>query len=260
MKKILLAMLAMTLLFGGCSSEKDIADTLKNNPKIIIEALEKDPEAFLEFLEKLTSKARELQAKKRREKEESEIKERFNNPLVPVIRKDELIRGTKGAPIVLVEYSDFECPFCSRGYNTVMELLKEYKGKIQFVYKHLPLSFHANAKPASYYYEAIRLQSEAKAIKFHDGIYENQSQLRNGEKYLKKLAKSLGVDMAKLAKDVKSKSIIARVDQDAKEAEKFGFSGTPGFLLNGIPVKGAYPKSHFDGLIKKLQDAGKIKL
>lgn len=260
MKKTLLALVAMTLLFGGCTSETKIADALKNNPKIIIEALEKDPEAFLDFLEKLTTKARELQAKKRQEQEDSEINERFTNPLVPEIRKDEMIRGTKGAPIVLVEYSDFECPFCSRGYNTVMELLKEYKGKIQFIYKHLPLSFHSNAKPASYYYEAIRMQSEDKAAKFHDDIYQNQAQLRNGEKYLSKLAKSLGVDMTKLATDLKSKEVIARIDQDTKEAEKFGFSGTPGFLLNGIPVKGAYPKSHFDGLIKKLQDAGKIKL
>lgn len=260
MKKILLALLFTTLLFGGCSSKDDIAETLKSNPKIIIDALEKDPEMFLDFLERLTSKARELQAKKRRESEDQEVVERMTNPLKPEIREDEMIRGTKGAPLVLVEYSDFECPFCSRGYNTVMELLKSYEGKIQFIYKHLPLSFHQNAKMASYYFEAVRIQDEKKAAKFHDELYQNQSKLKNGTKYFDKVAKSLGVDMGKLAKDIKSEAVAKRVQSDMDEAEKFGFSGTPGFLLNGIPVKGAYPKSHFDMLVNKLKESGKIKL
>ncbi len=260
MKKIILMLIPVILILGGCTSKDKVAQILKDDPKIIIEALDKDPALFLDFLEKLTSKARELQAKKRKEKEGEELKKRMTDPLKPLIRKDESIRGTKGAPIVLVEYSDFECPYCSRGYNTVMELLKQYKGKIQFIYKHLPLSFHANATPASKYYEAIRLQSEDKAFKFHDEIYKQQSKLKKGEKFLKKLAKKLGVNMKRLAKDVKSVAVAKRVEEDKKEAAKFGFSGTPGFLLNGIPVKGAYPKSHFDNLIKQLKDMGKLSL
>ena len=120
---------------------------------------------------------------------------------------------TKDAPLTLVEYSDFECPFCARGYNTVMELLKKYGTNIRFVYKHLPLSFHKQAMVASKYYEALRLQNAELAFKFHDEIYKNQSKLKTGEKFLKAAAKKLGANMAKLDKDVKSEAI-------AKELKK----------------------------------------
>ena len=105
---------------------------------------------------------------------------------------------------------------------------------------------------SSQYYEAIRLQSEEKAFEFHDQIYKNQSKLRTGEAFLKKLAKDLKVNMTKLAKDVQSKEVKERIEADIAEANKFGFQGTPGFILNGVPVKGAYPLSHFEGIIEKL--------
>jgi protein-disulfide isomerase len=142
----------------------------------------------------------------------------------------------------------------------VMELMAKYKGKIRFAYKHLPLSFHPQAMPAAQYYEAILLQSPEKAWEFHDEIYKNQRKLQNGEAFFKELAKKLKVDMVKLAKDVKSEAVQKHIDADIAEAGKFGFQGTPGFLLNGIPVKGAYPASHFDGLIEELKKRGKITL
>jgi protein-disulfide isomerase len=141
-----------------------------------------------------------------------------------------------------------------------MELMKKYEGKIRFAYKHLPLSFHPQAMPASQYYEAIRLQSPEKAWEFHDRIYKDQRKLQNGEAFLKAVAKELKVDMGKLAKDVKSEAVQKRIDADMAEAAKFGFQGTPGFLLNGVPVKGAYPTAHFDGIIQELSKRGKISL
>ena len=178
----------------------------------------------------------------------------------PLIRSDEIIRGTKGAPLLLVEYSDFECPYCARGFQTVKALLKKYKGKIQFVYKHFPLPFHANAMIASRYYEAIRLQDEQKAIQFHDEIFENQQMLKNGESFLQSLAKGLNVDMKKLAKDINSSEVQNRIDQDVKEAIELGFRGTPGFLLNGVPLEGAYPIEYFDAVVQGLVEMGKVTL
>ena len=136
------------------------------------------------------------------------------------IRKDELFRGDKNAPITLIEYSDFECPYCKRGYATVNELLKKYPGKIRFAYKHLPLSFHPNAMPASQYFEALRLQKGSLAWKFHDELYENQGKLRQGVKYFKSVAKKLGANMSKLAKDVNSEAVKKRISQDLAEAKK----------------------------------------
>ncbi len=250
----------LILAVSCTTSKEDLKKMLKDNPEIITESIKANPAKFIEALNEAVKSAQEGEGKKREEEEKKQLENSFNNPLQAEIRSDESFRGNKDAPITLIEYSDFECPFCSRGFNTVMELMKKYDGKIRFAYKHLPLSFHPQAMPASQYYEAIRLQSPEKAWKFHDAIYLNQRALQNGEKFLQAEAKKLGVDMKRLAKDVKSEAVQARIDADMAEAGKFGFQGTPGFLLNGIPVKGAYPTSHFDGLIEELKKRGKITL
>jgi protein-disulfide isomerase len=255
-----LIIVSLVILAGACTSKDQLKKMLIENPDILTEAIEANPDKFIDSLNSAVKKSQEVMAKRREEDEMKQLEDSFNNPLQANIRSDESFRGNANAPITLVEYSDFECPFCSRGFNTVMELMQKYEGKIRFVYKHLPLSFHPQAMPASQYYEAIRLQSAEKAYKFHDEIYKNQRGLQNGEKFLKELAQKVGADMKKLATDVKSDAVMKRIQEDIEEAGKFGFQGTPGFLLNGIPVKGAYPTSHFEELIKKLQEKGKLTL
>lgn len=258
LNKILLA--AMIVFVAACTNKDSLKKILKENPDIMTEAIEANPDKFIDALNNAVKKSQEVIAKRREEEESKALEDSFNKPLTPNIRADESFRGPKDAPITLVEYSDFECPFCSRGFNTVMELMQKYEGKIRFVYKHLPLSFHPQAMPASAYYEAIRLQSAEKAFKFHDEIYKDQRGLQSGEKFLQAKAKSVGADMNRLAKDVKSEAVQKRIQEDIEEAGKFGFQGTPGFLLNGVPVKGAYPTSHFVDLIEKLKSKGNLKI
>lgn len=258
--KRMIFLAAALILATACTSKDDLKKMLKENPDIITEAIEANPNKFIDALNNAVKAAQEGEGKRREDEEKKALEESFNNPLQAEIRSDESFRGNKDAPITLVEYSDFECPFCARGYNTVTELMKKYDGKIRFVYKHLPLSFHPQAMPASQYYEAIRLQDPKKAWEFHDRIYNDQRKLQNGEAFLKAIAKDLKVDMKKLEKDIKSEAVQKRIDADMAEAAKFGFQGTPGFLLNGIPVKGAYPASHFDGIIEELKKRGKISL
>jgi protein-disulfide isomerase len=258
MKRI--SFLAVVLLASACTTKDDLKKMIKENPEIITEAIEANPSQFIEALNKAVKVAQEGEGKRRQEEEKKALEDSYNNPIQPNLRADESFRGNKDAPITLVEYSDFECPFCSRGFNTVMELMGKYEGKIRFVYKHLPLSFHPQAMPASQYFEAIRLQSPAKAWEFHDRIYKDQRKLQNGEAWLKSIAKELRVDLAKLAIDVKSEAVQKRIDEDMAEAAKFGFQGTPGFVINGIPVKGAYPINHFDGIVDELKKRGKLSL
>lgn len=260
MKLKLILMLVIVGILTSCTSEKQLTEMLKKNPEILTEAIKANPTKFIDALNDAVKIAQKDQAKRREDEEKKKLEESYNNPLKAEIRSDELIRGNKDGVITLIEYSDFECPFCRRGYNTVLNLLEKYEGKIRFVYKHLPLSFHANAMPASKYYEAIRLQDEDKAIKFHDKLYDSQSKLKQGEKFFKSVAKELKVDMKKLAKDINSEAVQKRIDEDMKEAAKFGFQGTPGFLLNGVPVRGAFPESHFADIISELVKRGKLSL
>ena len=260
MKMRVLSFVLLGLVAVGCSDEKSVREAIKKNPDIIIEAIKANPSAFIDALNEAVRVAQKDQASKREEDEKKQLEESFNNPLQAEIRSDELIRGTKGAPIVVIEYSDFECPFCRRGYTTVLGLLKKYEGKIQLIYKHLPLSFHPQAMIASQFYEALRLQSDKLAIAFHDEVYENQQKLKNGKAFLEASAKKVGANMEKLKKDLDSKAVTDRIEADMKEAEKFGFQGTPGFLVNGVPVKGAYPEEHFVSIIDELKKRGKISL
>lgn len=266
MKRQILSILTASMLIFtfGCTSEKDLAEkikkVIKEDPTLLADAIKSNPLAVMEALQEASQSAKQEMQQKRLADEKKKFEESFEKPLKPEIRKDESFRGPKDAPLTLVEYSDFECPFCTRGFKTVTDLMKKYDGKIRFVYKHLPLSFHRNAKIASQYYEAIRLKSPEKAFEFHDYVFDNQKKLSMGEKFLKKAAKSVGADMANIEKNKNSKKVLDRIDQDMKEAAKFGMQGTPGFLLNGIPVKGAYPAEHFDKIVDKLKEKGLVKL
>lgn len=260
----LLVLFLSTVLLASCTSDEkmkqQMAKILKEDPKILTDAIEKHPAEFITALQNAAKNAQESMGKVREEEEKKKLEESFDKPLVAEIRSDEAIRGPKDAPLTLIEYSDFECPFCSRGYTTVMDLMKKYPGKIRFIYKHLPLSFHEQAMPAAQYYEAIRLQDEKKAFAFHDEIFANQGKLKNGTAFLDAAAKKAGADLAKVKKDLNSAAVKNRIEADQKEAASFGMQGTPGFLLNGVPVRGAYPADYFVTLVDELQKRGKVKL
>ncbi len=266
MRVIWLFVLVCALLFiGGCSNGKQqVATVLKENPDIIFDAIKEHPLEFVEVLQLAMDAAKQELARQAQQSEEENVKQliekHLSEPLQPVIRDDEAIRGNKTAPLVLVEYSDFECPFCSRGQGVVAELMKRYGDQLQFVYKHLPLSFHQHAMKAASYYEALRLQDPAKAFAFHDELFANQGELQKGDSFLQATAKKVGADMKRLKADLGSDKIKKRISDDIEEAAKFGFNGTPAFILNGVPVLGAYPVEHFEMIIGKLKEHGTVAL
>jgi protein-disulfide isomerase len=261
MKRIVLA-LALIALVGctGGNIKDQVAKVIKENPSIITDVIKENPSEFMAAFQSAIQQAQGDERKKQEEDEKKKLEAAFNSPLQPEIRSDEVIEGTKGAPLTLVEYSDFQCPYCSRANTTVKELLKKFEGKIQFVYKHLPLNFHPHAMMMSKYYEAARLQGAEKAIKLRHFFYENAKDIEKGEKFFKDAAKKVGLDMKKLEADLKSEVVAKRIEADQVEAQKFEFQGTPGFLLNGIPVRGAYPADHFVKIVEELKTKGKVTL
>lgn len=259
---LLLSTLALSGSLYAADLKDEISKVLKENPEILYQVIQENPAEFMAVLQVAAKQAQQQEAITKRIQEQKEFEAAFSNPLKPQIRKDEAIRGSKKAPLVLVEYSDFQCPYCQRGYNTVMELMKKYDGKIQFVYKHLPLDFHESAMPTAHYYEALRMQNNALAFKFHDAVFKDITKLKQGEPYLKQLAQQAGANMKLLAKTLEDRKdeIHTRIQQDIDEARKFGMTGTPGFVLNGIPLRGAYPIAQFENVIKELQKRKLAKL
>ncbi len=245
-----LKIVLLALLLGVTTScSKMVEDAIKNNPEIVFKAIESKPKEFFETIQKAQMEAQKVAQEQASKEMEKQLEGEFKNPKKPVIEPDRAVFGNKNAPITIVEYSDFQCPYCARAANTMNEVFAKYGDKVNLVYKHLP--FKRFAEPAARYYEAIAMQDAGKAKKFHDILYANQPKINGGEDYLKSVAKEVGANLAKVEKDKNSDTVTKRINADRAEAEKFQISGTPGFIVNGVTVKGAYPLDHFVKIIDR---------
>ena len=259
MKKFIVALAGLTFLLTGCTPSADgLKKAIEKDPSIVFSAIEKDPEGFIEVVNKAAQQAQQKGAEKAQADEGKKRDEEFANPLKPEIQAGRPIKGSADAAIAIVEYSDFQCPYCTRGYQTINEVMKAYEGKVRFVFKHLPLDFHPKAMPAAKFFEAVAMQDHAKAYKFHDIVFENQAELnQRGEDFLRDAAKKAGADLKKLEKDINDPKVAERIQADMEEARKFDISGTPGFVINGVTLKGAYPFSEFKVIIDRHLAAAK---
>lgn len=162
------------------------------------------------------------------------------------ITKNDHILGDFNAPITLVEFSDFECPFCERHYPTLKKILNDYKGKVRLVYKHFPLSFHPNAQKAA---EASECADEqGKFWEYHDKLFENQPNGYSLEKF-KQWAKDLGLNTSKFNECLDSGKYAQKVQADYQEGIQKGVQGTPATFVNGQLVSGALPYEVFKQII-----------
>lgn len=166
--------------------------------------------------------------------------------------------GNDDAPVTIVEYSDFQCPFCRRADDSVVKELKKKfgKNKIRVVFKHFPLSIHREAKPASIASMCIHEQNKSKFWSYHDLLFQNQRKL--GDEDLKSYAKKVGADMKKFEECMSSNKYEAMVQADFDEGVKLGVNSTPSFFVNSQPILGARPVEEFAELIEEeLQRAKK---
>ena len=156
-------------------------------------------------------------------------------------------KGGKNAIVTIVEWSDFECPFCSRANPAIKQIMEKYGDKVAIQFRHQPLSFHKNAKPAAY--ASMAAHKQGKFWEMHDLMFANAKALTQSN--FEKWAGELGLDMAKFKKDMASKAIIDHVAKDMADGTKFGARGTPTFFVNGVPVRGAQPFNNFKPIIDK---------
>ena len=154
-------------------------------------------------------------------------------------------KGPDNAIVTIVEFSDFECPFCAKVVPTLKQIEERYKDRVRIVWKHLPLSIHKDARDAALAAEVARKQG--KFWEFHDRLFANQDKL--GLEDLKAHAKDLELDMTRFEADLQKAEDKKRIDADVAEAATLGISGTPGFFVNGRFVYGAQPYETFAKMI-----------
>jgi protein-disulfide isomerase len=156
-------------------------------------------------------------------------------------------RGPKSAPITLVLYSDFQCPFCGRVEPSITQLEKDFPGKIRVVWKDYPLPFHPNARPAAI---AARVAGEqGKFWEMHNKLFQNQQALDRPN--LEKYAAEVGIDVGKLKAALDSNKYSSEIEADLKSGQELGVNGTPASFINGRKIGGAYPYETFKKVVEQ---------
>jgi len=157
------------------------------------------------------------------------------------IKEHNAVRGAADAPVTIVEFGEFECPFCKRVQPTVEQILADYDGQVRHVYKHYTLPFHSNAVPAAQAAQAAHLQG--KFWEFSELLWERTDRL--SEATYAEIADEIGLDVPQFNADRNSNRVAELVAMDQQDAAAAGARGTPYFLINGTPVSGAQPYEAF---------------
>ena len=154
-------------------------------------------------------------------------------------------KGPASAPVEVIEFADFQCPFCLAAAPTVKRVLETYGDRIRFVYRNFPLQSHPNARPAAEAAQCANEQGQFWA--YHDRLFGDPGKLSDAD--LKKTASDLGLDSARFNKCVDDHKYQAVIDADAQAGGEAGVSGTPAFFINGRLLSGAQPFEAFKRVI-----------
>jgi protein-disulfide isomerase len=154
-------------------------------------------------------------------------------------------RGAENAPVTIIEFSDFQCPYCGRAYETIEEVMKNYGGKVRLVYRQFPLNIHQNAQKAAE--ASLCAGDQNKFWEMYSTLFQHQGSLE--VEHLKEYAKQLGLDADKFNKCVDSGEKASAVSADMAAGEAAGVNATPTFYVNGTELSGALPYEDFASTI-----------
>ncbi len=170
-------------------------------------------------------------------------------PRFEVSVDDDPSMGPADAPVTIVQFAEFQCPYCGKARESLAEVEKAYPGKVRFVFRDFPLGFHDRAIPAAVAANCAGKQDPAKYWKIHDILMTNQRALQEPD--LERAAQEAGVDMAKWKSCRTEVAMEEEVRKDMAEGEALGVSGTPAFFVNGIFLNGAVPFERFKAIIDR---------
>ncbi|MCR4278659.1 MAG: DsbA family protein [bacterium] len=166
---------------------------------------------------------------------------------LPDVDSEDHILGNVNAPVTLVEYSDFECPFCLRHLDTLNQVMADYPNDVRLVYRHFPLSFHPEAQKAA---EASECASkQGKFWEMHDAIFAENAKGSMSVQRWKDVARELGLNGADFDSCLDSGETADRIASDLQEGTVAGIAGTPGTFVNGSLIEGAVPYATFKSII-----------
>ena len=181
---------------------------------------------------------------------------RLQSPKVEVAYDPARVRGEAKAPVTIVEFSDFQCPFCQKAEPILKALLAKYNGQVKLAFLDFPMrSLHSQAQIAA---EAARCaEQQGRFWQYHDVLFADQTKL--DEAGLAQSARSLGLDENSFQSCLRSGKFKAQIEQDVQEGTKAGVAGTPAFFIDGISLNGVQPEAEFEKIINsELADIGGV--
>lgn len=144
------------------------------------------------------------------------------------------VAGGEMARVTVVEFADFECPYCGQSAPALKELVRHYDGRVRLVFKNFPLSGHEHSLPAAL--AAMAAHQQGKFWQMNERLFANQSSLEREDLF--RFAEQIGLDMERFRRDFESEAVAQAVQADRQQGEALGLSGTPTFFVNGRRVEG----------------------
>ncbi len=229
--------LALTLCVGGAALADPAADKVLEEQ--ILKVIREHPK---EIMDAVVGYQR-AQAEQRMKSAETRLQEQVAALKAEELLGDSPLRGKAGSKLVLIEFSDFQCPYCAKAYQTVQQFMAAHGQEVALVYKHLPLGeMHPQATNAAL--ASWAAQQQGKFWEFHDAMFSAQDRL--GEAFYLATAKNLGLDAARFDKDRASEAAKAAIQRDLDLAKNLNIQATPQFLMNSHPITGAAPLEEFE--------------
>jgi len=162
-------------------------------------------------------------------------------------------KGAADAPVTIVLFTDFQCPYCARIVPVLNDVLEKNKGKAKLVFKNFPLNMHQFARKAAA--AALAAGKQGKFWEYHDRLFQNYNRLN--DQVVQEQAQHLGLDMQKFEKDMNDPQIAQTIDQDVQDGKKAEVRGTPAIYVNGVLLQNTNPEGFQAAIDKELEKKGK---
>ena len=243
---LIATVLTFCFTLGGCSQAGESGNTVKVSSDFerrVIQVIRDNPEAILESVQVYQQQQQQnLQSSR-----QTFLEQMKTDP--EAIIGSSPTTGASDREIVLVEFSDFQCPFCARAHETVKQFMDKHGGQVTLVYKHLPLSqIHPEAVPSAK--ASWAAQQQGKFWEYQDALFAQQEQL--GEDLYVEIAQDLNLDLEQFNRDRQSAAAQAAIQKDLELAQALGLSGTPFFVMNGETFSGAVELSKMEEVLAQV--------
>lgn len=180
-------------------------------------------------------------------RKDAKVTVKMERPRIEVSADDDPSKGDTDAPIKIVEFSEFQCPFCKKARPTVNQILQTYGSKVFYTFRDFPLSFHKQAPKAA---QAAQCANDQKKYwEYVEKLWENQSAIQIED--LKKYAKETGLNEKQFSECLDGDKYAAEIEKDINDGMTAGVSGTPAYFINGIFISGAQPFERFQEIIEE---------